>query len=205
MEGSLLSDVFPDWKENQKKEHKKRPKKPRDPSLRYLDPDSTPNVDPDRPAMKKFEEVEPFEPSVPVTPAVPGPSEQIQATNRPKYFGAGDDEEEAFTDVIGSKPMTSFDDTTKNMPSPSLEDAWKPLTPAGGRTAFFQYLAPPPLEKKRSELPKATDDLSKQINNILQRLDQLEKDRKEYSQAEILLFIGSGLVLLVTLDMVTRH
>ena len=39
---------------------------------------------------------------------------------------------------------------------------------------------------------------------IFERLDKLEKERKASTQTEILMFVGSGLGLLLALDLITR-
>jgi hypothetical protein len=150
-----------------KKEQKKRAKRCKDPALRYLEPDfpmpAAIGTDPDRPSLVPPVEIpamvaskkEGFQ-----VPTVPGTNEQYKV-KRPKYFGASEDDiEEGFTapfvNTIGEdsaykvlpssteKEVAAF--SNRGVPSdtlltPSLEDAWKPLTPAGAPTSFFQYLS----------------------------------------------------------------
>ena len=161
-------------------------------------------------------------------PSVPGPSSKF--TNKlPSYFTAGcdDDATEGFqnsVNVIGDDPAYRFapsgimeeiseavssakDRLSKSLPYPSLTDVWKPLTPAGAPTANFHVLPPPggvyPTPGERPTYSEA-DDLKKKIDLIFQRLDTLEKRRSENSQKDILIFVGSGLVFLLGLDMITR-
>ncbi len=165
-------------------------------------------------------------------PKVPGPSEQY-AVKRPKYFGASPDDDvedfAPFTTIIGDDPgyrldsapktqngtsmeevadfLTKFQGGDAKLPGPNLEDAWKPITPPGAPTAFFEYLAAPPSPRestRRSASPAFGGDVSKKLDEIFSRLDQLEKNRRQSSQTEILLFVGSGIVLLGSLELLCR-
>jgi hypothetical protein len=232
MEGCLLQDVFPDWIKNDtkasekaRKEQKKRAKKCRDPALRYLEPE----VDPDRPSLVPLPDVLPMNDKTGMIEVLPKTEGfQDSGPSVPKYFGSsGDDEEEGFapyTHTIGEDSSYLLEPPKKKeadyrnkseggelLPTPSLEDVWKPLTPAGAGTAFFQYLAPPggeyPKRKKvAAAAPRAASEseLSKKFDQIFQRLDQLEKDRKQSTQTEVLLFVGTGLALIVSLEFLTR-
>lgn len=276
MDYCLLQDVFPDWKKRidgptedsisvgctdgkaaakARKEQKKRAKKCKDPSLRYLEPDYPLEMpDPDRPSFRKQQEVpalssktgmvesRPFGESLvekegfEVPPKVPGPAEQY-TVKRPKYFGASEDDDveefAPFTNIIGDDPAYRLDSAPKSQNSasieevsdflmkfqpadkdrsttPNLEDAWKPITPPGTPTAFFEYLATPAQAKwesplqKRSASPALGSDISKKLDEIFSRLDQLEQNRRQSSQTEILLFVGSGVLLLGSLELLCR-
>ena len=161
-------------------------------------------------------------------PQVPGPNSKY--TNKlPKYFtdGGDDDTTEGFQssiNVIGDDPAYRFapsgileeingavesakERLSKSLPYPSLTDVWKPLTPAGAPTANFHALPPPsgvyPTPGQRPTYAEA-DDLKKKMDLIFERLDTLEKRRSENSQKDILVFVGSGLVFLLSLDLLTR-
>jgi hypothetical protein len=161
-------------------------------------------------------------------PQVPGPSSKY--TNKlPSYFTAGsdDDSTEGFqnsVNVIGDDPAYRFapsgvleeisdavssakERLSKSLPYPSLSDVWKPLTPAGIPTANFHALPPPggvyPTPGQRPTYSEP-DDLKKKLDLIFERLDTLEKRRSENSQKDILVFVGSGLVFLLSLDLLTR-
>ena len=162
------------------------------------------------------------------TPAVPGPSSNY--TNKlPKYFtpNSDDDTTEGFqtqVNVIGDDPAYRFapsgileeindavssakDRLSNSLPYPSLDDVWKPLTPAGAPTANFHALPAPSgvyPEPGRRPTYSEPDDLKKKLDLIFERLDTLEKRRSENSQKDILVFVGSGLVFLLSLDLLTR-
>jgi hypothetical protein len=234
MDYCLLQDVFPDWKKNmegsteasiavgctdtksaekarkEQKEQKKKAKKCKDPALRYLEPEYS---DPDRPFL-------PFNKDTQVQKKVPGTGEEY-ASKKPAYFGASEDDEltegfSSFTNVIGSN-QSQYEQTDlekevqsvmekssgKLLPSPSLQDAWKPLTPAGVHTAFYENLLTPEPRKKHISSSEP-DELSKKIDSIFGRLELLEAERRQSTQTEVLLFVGSGLALILSLDILSR-
>jgi prefoldin subunit 5 len=49
------------------------------------------------------------------------------------------------------------------------------------------------------------DALLKRIDELMGRLDQLEKKNKADSQNEILMFVGTGLFLLMSFELFSRH
>jgi hypothetical protein len=169
----------------------------------------------------------------------------------PDYFGKGlDDAEEGFADYSASAndnpgysliPPTldkSFEAAanaaklSKVLPVPSINDAWKPLTPAGARTAYFQELPAPGgqiRERVEPEIPEqkqvvvpsqaattaapvsdgisdvTRDQLLRRIQDLTDRLNQLEKAQQpRNSQQEVLIFVGVGLFTLLTFDMAMR-
>jgi hypothetical protein len=112
------------------------------------------------------------------------------------------------------------------LPEPPLTDSWKPLTPGASYTSYFtevpkpKRLAPLPgpelLPKKGSSAsePLAANDglqlnnqdaLIKRIDQLMGRLEQLEKKSKEDSQTEILMFVGTGLFLLMSFEIFGRR
>ena len=230
MEYGLLQDIFPDWKRTMdgsieaagaiaRKEQKKKAKKCKSPALRYLDPDyKEDNLDelrdPDRPFLPVNKETGVVE----AKPLTPGKEAEQK---KPSYFGASEDDDTTegfatFTNIIGDNPAymlapSSTEAEVKSvmdkssgglLPSPSLQDVWKPLAPAGVHTSFFESLKAP-----GGEYPKvrpAEEDISKKIDHIFRRLEQLENERRQSTQTEVLLFVGSGLVLLLSLDMLSR-
>jgi hypothetical protein len=235
MEYGLLQDIFPDWQKTMnpgppvdQKAKKKRSKREKDPSLRFLDSDYP--VDPDRqvlppPEPEAFQNQSKAEmpelpethelPPVPRLPKVPGTNQEYQV-KRPKYFGASEDDVEdftgVFTNVIGDDPVytlapSEMETEVANfrsrasatlLPPPNLNDAWKPLTPSTATTAFFKQ------ENVSRAMPSEASDLTKKMDEIFARLDRLERERKESSQTEVLLFVGSGLGLILVLDLLTR-
>jgi hypothetical protein len=260
MDFCLLEEVYSDWNkpknesstetptEKAKKEQKKRAKKCKDPSLKFLDPNyQFEDVDPDRQFVSKGWDTLPMNSKTGVVearpfgtenekkegfqseiPQVPGPSSNYK-NKLPNYFtdSCDDDTTEGFQgsiNVIGDDPAYRFapsgileeidgavssakERLSKSLPYPSLTDVWKPLTPAGAPTANFHALPPPggvyPTPGQRPTYAEA-DDLKKKIDLIFERLDTLEKRRSENSQKDILVFVGSGLVFLLSLDLLTR-
>ena len=205
--------------ERARKDQKKRAKKCKDPSLRYLEPDA------DRPsfANRGEEEVLPmngggeegFQVQVTTLPKnLPGTT-ATPAQIKPSYFGASEDDDSeegfaSFTNIIGDNPAYKLMPDEVSLPTPSLDEAWKPLTPSGAPTAFFQYLKAPMAEVPRAPpsyptLVAPSEHLSSKFDEIFKRLDQLENERRQSTQTEVLLFVGSGLVLLCSLDMLTRR
>lgn len=232
MDYCLLQDVFPDWKKNMigstepnisvgctdtksaekaRKEQKKKAKKCKDPALRYLEPEYS---DPDRPFL-------PFNKDTQLDTKVPGTGEQY-TLKKPSYFGASEDDDvtegfSSFTNIIGEDPVYRYEptDTEKEvrsvmekssgtlLPSPSLKDSWKPLAPAGVHTAFYESLLSTEPSKKRL-VQSEPDELSKKIDSIFGRLELLEAERRQSTQTEVLLFVGSGLALILSLDILSR-
>jgi hypothetical protein len=265
MDFCLLDEVYPDWTkkevlagqtaspgctdlkpvEKEKKEHKKRSKKCKDPALKYLNPEyQFQDVDPDRQFVSKGWDVLPMNQKTGVVearpfgtegfqttstpPQVPGPSSNYK-NKLPSYFTAGCDEEttEGFQsniDTIGNDPAYKFapsgileeigsavssakERLTNSLPYPSLNDMWKPLTPGGVASSYFHSLPPPggvyPTPNQRPTYSEP-DDLKKKLDLIFERLNHLEQKRTETSQKDILVFVGSGLVFLFSIDFLSR-
>lgn len=109
------------------------------------------------------------------------------------------------------------------LPEPPLLDNWKPLTPAASYTAFFKELPaqsePPnvgedwakegsrkgPSPVNATELGNSEDALMRRIDALIGRIDQLEKKSVQDSQTEILMFVGTGLFLLVSFELFSRR
>jgi hypothetical protein len=138
----------------------------------------------------------------------------------PSYFGKG--AEDGFADfnkalndnrgysVDGSDFMKGFggkglDSATGGpLPLPSLNDNWKPLSPAGVQSSFFNtYPASSGNARSGMESSFSKDEketLLKKLDTLFARLEELETKRNEYAHAEVTLFILSGLFLLFSLD-----
>lgn len=148
----------------------------------------------------------------------------------PKYFGTAVGAEGAegfqnssapFTNVIGEdSSYRLYPDFTSAFqrvagvskagslaPTPSVSDYWKPLTPSGARTSFFDELPPPggQYPKGTRATGEDTQAISKKLDLLFSRLDDLESRRGENTQTEILLFVMSGLFVLFSMDIVTRQ
>jgi hypothetical protein len=159
---------------------------------------------------------------------IAGPNKQ-QSSKLPKYFGANFDDEAteegftSFTNIIGDDPGYRMDaDFTQQfagkgveraqgvevLPVPSVKNVWKPLTPGGARTAFFDSLPAPggiiPIDQARQAPPYDKDEFFRRLDSIYARLDDLEIRKSENAQTEILLFITSGIFVLFSLDLLVR-
>lgn len=119
-----------------------------------------------------------------------------------------------------------------NLPDPNLEDAWKPMTAAANYTAFVpdnvEHKAPGwsmNAEQKGSQVTPKTpllqeenapaepekkggeerDVLLRRINELVSRLENLEKKKSQDSQTEILMFVGTGMFLLLSFELLSRR
>jgi hypothetical protein len=120
-----------------------------------------------------------------------------------------------------------------NLPDPNLEDAWKPMTPAASYTAYVpdnvERKAPGwsmNAEQKGSQVTPKTpllqeenapvnpekkgdnddrDVLLRRINDLVGRLENLEKKKTQNSQTEILMFVGTGMFLLLSFEILSRR
>jgi hypothetical protein len=182
-------------------------------------------------------------------PRLPKSSCTFSDPGLPGYFGKGLDDDEGFADYSGSQddnagyvlvPPTldgSFEAAgvakagalSGTLPVPSLSDVWKPLTPAGARTAVFNQLPAPGgqiIERVEPELPiqevkpvsgkprgaalvspRAEMDrekLIKKIQDLTKRLDDLEHRNGQQSKQDVLLFVGIGVAILVSFDIAMR-
>lgn len=157
--------------------------------------------------------------------AMPSVSKGLTVSNKkPNYFGANFDDsvEEgfaSFTNVIGDDPAYTLGDFStrfqgkgvakaSGLPSPSVVDVWKPLTPSGANTAYFNKLPPPGGiindSEETSAAPSQKEEFFKKLDRIYARLDELESRRSENSQTEVLLFIMSGIFVLFSMDLLVR-
>jgi len=104
------------------------------------------------------------------------------------------------------------------LPEPPLNDSWKPMTHAASYTAYYNDTN---MDTKRVE-PKpespvkaigsgsvnegsSQDALLKRIDMLMARLDQLERKNVRDSQTEILMFVGTGLFVLVSFELFARR
>ena len=131
---------------------------------------------------------------------------------------------ETFEYEFGGNGADKAGAVSKTLPAPSLDDAWKPLTAAKTTTSFFKA----PKAKKevapsedttetRKNIPEAikprtapvtdenaSDLMRKQIQDLQKRFQDLEAKHQRDTKNEILLFVGTGLFVLLSLDVVAR-
>jgi len=135
----------------------------------------------------------------------------------PSYFGKSVDSFADFSTSMADNPGYSIQGSDftafsgkglqkaagKIMPPPSVNDAWKPMTPSGVRTSFFPEEPSDQsdqgvftMDEKRSLLGK--------LDTLFAKLEELESKRNEYAHAEVSLFILSGLFLMFGFETVRK-
>lgn len=112
------------------------------------------------------------------------------------------------------------------LPDPMLNDLWKPLTPAMARTAFFQgqqgngrkvervdnrqlqkddiAKRPVPAKRMESDPDSMRILMETQLKNLERRIDELTVKPHRDSKNEILVFVGTGVFLLLSFDLMIR-
>lgn len=158
---------------------------------------------------------------------IAGPNKALKG-KLPSYFGANYDNDAveegfaSFTNVIGDDPgyRLSPDFTSafagkgvdkasgvEVLPIPSVRNVWKPLTPSGASTAFFNKLPSPGGDIPIGQVSSMPDkeELFRKLDSIYARLDDLETRRGENAQTETLLFIMSGIFVLFSMDLLVKR
>ncbi len=111
-----------------------------------------------------------------------------------------------FTSAFAGKGVNKASGTDV-LPVPSVKNVWKPLTPSGANTAFFDRLPSPggeiPIGQTSSIYDK--EALFRKLDSIYARLDDLESRRGENAQTETLLFIMSGIFVLFSMDLLVKR
>ena len=158
---------------------------------------------------------------------IAGPNKQ-QKGKYPSYFGANYDDDAveegfaSFTNVIGDDPgyRLSPDFTsafagkgvqkasgTDVLPVPSVKNVWKPLTPSGANTSFFDRLPSPGGDIPIGQISNMgeKEELFRKLDSIYARLDDIESRKSENAQTETLLFVMSGIFILFSMDMLVKR
>lgn len=110
------------------------------------------------------------------------------------------------------------------LPEPNLNDTWKPMSEAASYTAFTsaakkespgwsmsaeQRTTNTNVPAEKPALTRAEsgdkDVLMNRINELVSRLETLEKKKSQDSQTEILMFVGTGVFLLLSFEFLTRR
>ena len=130
-------------------------------------------------------------------------------------------------DITKTFDLKGADKAGGALPEPNLEDTWKPMSEAASYTAFItNEIKEAPGWSMNAEHPRAQiaskgiipdetpagttkDDnnemLMGRINELVNRLETLEKKKSQDSQTEILMFVGTGVFLLVSFELLTRR
>ena len=154
---------------------------------------------------------------------VPGTTEaQKPCSGRKKWFGA-DADGEAFADYVPDAPdyrlqpdfLTAFEEagvaragSTANLPNPSVNMFWKPLTPTGAQTSFIEKLPPPGGQyyqpPHRMNGDSSNDDIMKKLDKLWARLDDMNTSSPEQVTSELLMIISSGIFVLFMMDLLVK-
>lgn len=211
MVGCSLTEAFPDTEQSGKrKEERKKVKK--GPALSFLQKD--PDRQAERPPSEDVIGKERVLPKATTASQLTDPTHTSDGEPVPSYFGKGD--EDGFADfnkvlsdsrgytIEGSDFMKGFNGkgldkaTGGQLPLPSLNDNWKPISPTGVQSSFTHPANTRSVDSSFSKDEKET--LLKKLDTLFARLEELETKRNEYAHAEVTLFILSGLFLVFSLD-----
>jgi len=115
--------------------------------------------------------------------------------------------EPSFSSVFNGKPVegnTPAEGSPATLPIPSVRDVWKPLTPGGANTSYFDSL-PRPGGQYPKPLGLSNESLSRKIDTIMERLEFMNRGPSpEQNQTDILLFVSSGIFILFMMDLLVR-
>jgi hypothetical protein len=223
MEYSSLEEAYPNV------EMKKKSKKSKRMPLSYTEESADP--DPDRQACRRMPYVEAFQDISANVPAILKANTHLNFDKEsvPNYFGKGLDDTEPFanySNVIGDDPTYRLNpDFTKQFlgqgldkpagvppAEPNLDMEWKPLTAGGVTTASFKIAPPgpgprrpPPAHEREHEPSGRDEELHKKIEDLYRRIAELDRQRsnKANAQTEVLMFVSSGLALILLLHGLT--
>jgi len=125
-------------------------------------------------------------------------------------------------DITTSLDLKGVDKASGRLPEPNLKDTWKPMSSGASYTAYTrtEENAEPTWSMNTDErvvrsIPQETpaevkrdatkDMLMNRVNELMGRLETLEKKRAQDSQTEILMFVGTGVFLLLSFELLTRR
>lgn len=111
-------------------------------------------------------------------------------------------------DFLGSFAASALDKASGKpyLSTPSINNAWKSLTPMGAQSSFFDSL-PYPGGTRGEDSFFSKDDkeaLLKKIDILFAKLNDLEAKKNDYAHVEVSLFVLSGLFLIYGLDALRR-
>lgn len=234
MEYCSLESAFGPPNQEARRQERRKAKRCKGPALSFVEPTGADLPDPDRPSVVRQEALPAMNPSTglrehapvdaSVEPFEDAPRAPQTQNAVPSFFGKDPAESFAsFSHVIGDAKeyqlqpdfMDAFREVgtlngagaTAALPTPSVRDVWKPLTPSGARSAFFEALPPPGGEYPPNSSTLETKTLHSKLDKIFARLDELETRQAVdtgNSQTEVLLFIMSGIFVLFLTDLAVR-
>ena len=97
--------------------------------------------------------------------------------------------------------------SSANLPNPSVNMYWKPVTTAGAQTSFVEHLPPP--GGKYHQRPSmggevSMDHVMKKLDKLFARLDDMNTSSPEQVTSELLMFISSGIFVLFMMDLLVK-
>jgi hypothetical protein len=238
MEYCSIEDAYGPPNQEARKQERKKAKRCKGPPLTFLSSElEAAAADPDRPAAVK----KPVPPALGRNPetglqehtpvdADVGTYEPFRDSSNavPTQAYFGQDSQADFSNVIGNANeyklgpefMDAFREVgtlngagaTATLPTPSVRDIWKPLTPGGvsSRSSFFERLPPPGGEYYQPPAAvssSAMKDVHAKLDKIFSRLDTIDQTKSGNdgsAQTEVLLFIMSGIFVLFLTDLAVR-
>lgn len=146
------------------------------------------------------------------------PVKEADSTKVPSYFGKSDDSFADFNPLLNDNPgyqiqgagFGSFDKkglekaSGQLLPTPVLNNVWKPLTPSGAETSFFKAHYGNKDSKDDSFSKDEKQAFLRKLDVLFARLDDLENKKNDYAHTEVSLFILCGLFLLFGLESVRK-
>jgi len=135
-----------------------------------------------------------------------------------KYFGMDPDNDsfadyqpEATNETLYPDFRTAFDQSgvgrataTAQLPNPSVNMYWKPLTKSGAQTSFVEHLPPPGGKYYRPSGDASMDEVMKKLDRLFARLDDMNTTSPEQVTSELLMFISSGIFVLFMMDLLVK-
>lgn len=181
-------------------------------------------------------------------PRLPASNTLFTDQGLPGYFGKGLDDEddapakstegfsnlqtnggESFEYTFGGTGADKAGSNDSTLPDPMLSDAWKPLTPAKTKTAFFQgqqgngrrveridnressyikeeenKIRPVSYKRAESDPDSMRNLMATQLKDLERRMDEMKLKQPRDSKNEILLFVGTGVFLLLSFELMVR-
>lgn len=130
-----------------------------------------------------------------------------------RYFGADPADDDTFADFVPDAKTymlePSFTDTFgmngmgraggHALPIPPVNDVWKPLTPSGADTAFFNTLPRP-----GGTYSNDTSSLEKKIDILFAKLDDMQNGSAENAQMEIMMLVSTGIFVMFFMDLLVK-
>jgi len=193
----------------------------------FQDPDRQARMDEEVETPKRSESFVDVKPKAPCYPSYFGKSVDDEEGFSSYSAAAGDDPNYRLDPDVSS----TFDARGVhkamgvNLPDPNLSDRWKPLTESNATTAFGdlptvgsarpgwasvdkleepEHVKTGPIHDDGWVSKGDKDALLQKMNMLVGRLDEIEKRRLQNTQTELLLFVGTGVLLLFTLDILRR-